>query len=117
VQVGAVEAAHHLAGVLHREALHDLGSHRWRRGRREGEHPQVGELPAHVRDAQVVRPEVVAPARDAVGLVDHQQRGRELGQPPHDVLVGQLLRCEEQELRGAGLHPLPRLGVLRGRLR
>ncbi|HEX7956611.1 MAG TPA: ATP-dependent DNA helicase RecQ, partial [Pyrinomonadaceae bacterium] len=49
-------------------------------------------------DAQVLGPEVVAPFGDAVRLVDHEQRGARHGQLVEHVLVGELLRGQEEEL-------------------
>ena len=72
-QVGALEAhAEHLS-VGKAQAQADVVNH-CRRGRsRQCQHRHTGQQWAQVGNAQVVRTEVVAPLRDAVGLVDGEQ--------------------------------------------
>ena len=56
----------------------------------------------------VVGPEVEAPVRDAVGLVDHQQPagGEQIRQPAGEPGVGQSLRGDQQDVD----QPLPEVG-------
>ena len=50
-------------------------------------------------EQQVVRAEVVAPLRDAVGLVHHQQRDADLPHPLHELLVLEALHRDVEQLR------------------
>jgi hypothetical protein len=96
--VRPVEAADDDRGVAHREALDDLLAHGRRRRRGEGEDGRAAERLGRGAQAQVVRPEVMAPLRDAVRLVDHQQRRPGDGELVEHVRVRELLRRQEEEL-------------------
>ena len=73
-EVGTCEAAAQDVGLGEVEVAHDVLGHE-RRGRGgERQHRHAGKLAAQLGDAQVGGAEVVAPLRDAVGLVDGQQR-------------------------------------------
>ncbi len=79
IQIGAIETRHYqilgLDGEFGLHVCHD------RRGGGGGEQQYLGngEIAAMVRQLQVVGPKVVAPFRDAVRLVHHQQGERHLG--------------------------------------
>ena len=93
----AVEPGDDHLGVAHLQPLHDLGADRGCGGGREGQHRRVAELLDDPAQPQVVGAEVVAPRRDAVRLVHHEQ-----GRPcrvdrVHDLGLGELLRREEHE--------------------
>jgi hypothetical protein len=60
-----------------------------------------------VLDPQVLGTEVMAPRGDAVRLVDHQEAGPVLGELVDHLVLGELLRGQEQELRRAGGQRLP----------
>src|SRR5947199_216237 len=64
----------------------------------------------HRPEREVVGPEVVAPFRDAVRLVDDEQRRPRLAHALEDLLVGELLGREQHELDRA------LLGLLEGLL-
>jgi hypothetical protein len=65
----------------------------------------------HRREPKVVGAEVVPPGRDAMRLVDHEQRRHvQLCEGVNDLLVGQLLGRKEEVLRVALTNRLP--GVL-----
>jgi hypothetical protein len=98
MDVRPVEPADDHRRVPQAEALHDLLAHGRGGGRREGEHRRAPERLGRRAQAQVVRPEVVAPLGDAVRLVDHQQRRAGDGELVEHVLVGQLLGRQEDEL-------------------
>lgn len=61
------------------------------------------ELALVVRELEVVGAEVMAPLRDAVCLVHHQQRDRHLLQEVAKALVLQALHGNHQDLQFAGL--------------
>ncbi len=63
-------------------------------------------------EAQVVGPEVVAPRRDAVGLVDHEQAGTGAAQRRQGVRSGELLGREEAVLEPAVGQPLQHVAPL-----
>ena len=72
-EVGARETAAQDAGFVETQAVHDVVGDELRGRGREGQNGNAGELLAQLGDAQVGGPEVVAPLRDAVGLVDGEQ--------------------------------------------
>jgi len=111
VQVRAVERRDHLDGIVQAEAAQHVGAHR-RRGRRgQRHHRRVPQLLDHRTQAQVVRPEVMAPLRHAMRLVDDEQADRDLAQPVDDLGPRQLLGGEEDVGGAALVHDVP--GVLR----
>ena len=89
------------------QALLDLVAHRRRSGGGERGDGRVAELLADLAEAQVVGAEVVAPGGDAVGLVHHEQRDVQGGEPLHGFGLGQLLGREEEEGRLAPLGGFP----------
>jgi hypothetical protein len=98
VQVRAVEAAHEHRRVLHPQPLDDLAPDRGRGGCGQGQQGRVPEALGEGAKAQVVGTEVVAPLAHAVGLVDHQQGRLRLPQLLQNLLFGQLLRGQQDEL-------------------
>ena len=108
-EVRAVEAGRDADRVAQPEPERDVAGDLRRRGRRRGD-DRVGLQPARgIREAEVVGPEVVAPLRDAVRLVDDEQpdlrvahrvqerrRGEALGR---DVEQAQLARCRGLQRR------------------
>ena len=113
VQVRPVEAAHDLRGVLQVQPLDDLLADRRRGGRREREHGRVAEPLDDVAELEVVGAEVVAPRRQAVRLVDDEQRRLRLGDRVEHLGLAQLLGREEEELDVAVLEPVERLLAVR----
>ena len=86
------------------------------RGRSRGQRQYAlgPELARALGELQVVGPEVVAPLRDAVRLVDGEERdssARELGE---EALVVEALRCDVEKLQRAGAEPLGDLTLLVG---
>ena len=83
------------------------------RGRREHRHVRAEER-QQPADPPVVRPEVVAPVGDAVGLVDDEQADRALDRrqdPAREALVRQALRARSggrRSRRGRGVPRSPR---------
>ena len=132
-EVRAVEARRHVDGIAQPEAGDDVRRHLWRRGGRGGDDGLGAEPARGVRQAEVVRPEVVPPLRDAVRLVHHEEadarvadaleeagRGEPLGRdvedpgvPRHGPLdrraVGRrvLLRVDERDAAGRDAAPAP----------
>ncbi len=109
--VGAVQVAHAQRGLLQAQAPHDLCPHGCgsRRGQSDDRGPPepLGERTEH----QVVGAEVVPPRRDAVRLVDHEQRHLQIGERGQHVLLRELLRCQQHELRIARPQTPPRFAV------
>jgi hypothetical protein len=108
-QVRAVEARRDDERVAHPEPLDDLPAHGRRPGRRHREHRRTPEPLDDLTEHQVVRAEVVAPARDAVRLVDGDQGDPGLAQPVDDLVLGELLGREEDVAGRSGGDGLPRL--------
>ena len=107
-----VEPAHQEERVAHAEPRHDLLAHGRRGGGGQGEDRRPPEDVRDGAEAQVVGPEVVPPLADAVRLVhDHERRlGRR--QLAHHVVIGELLRREEEELQLVAAELRQRLGSL-----
>jgi len=74
LQVGAVGAGIDEAGARNAQVLHDIRRHLLARGGREREHGRAAERADGRTDLEEGGPEVVAPLRDAVRLVDRHQR-------------------------------------------
>jgi hypothetical protein len=72
-EVRAIEAADDLLRVAEPQHLHDVGAHRGSRGGGQRQHRRVAQELDGLSEPQVVRAEVVAPRRDAVSLVHHEQ--------------------------------------------
>ncbi len=100
-EVGSGEAAPHDVRLGELQVAHDVLRHGIRRRGREGQYRDAREPFAQLGDAQVRGAEVVAPLRDAVGLVDGQQRDVH----PHDAqpegLRREALGCHVEELHVA----------------
>src|SRR5664280_2188641 len=79
-QVGSVEAVHHDLRVAQPQLADHFVTYRRRRRRRQRQHGGVSQGLDHAAQAQVVGPEVVTPGRDAVRLVDDEERRLGLGQ-------------------------------------
>jgi len=96
--IGPVETLDHHARIAHGKPLHDLGTDGRRRRRGEGQHGRVSQILNHGAKPQVIGAEVVAPLADAVRLVDDEQGrlGRVDGRP--HLVIGELLRSQEQEV-------------------
>ena len=111
-EVGAVEAGRHLDRVAQPEALDDVARHLRRRGRgRRDDRP--GPEPARgVRETKVVRPEVVAPLRHAMRLVDDEQTDRRRLDPLQKARRGEPLRCHVQEPQVAAHRGVDDLAVV-----
>ena len=102
-QVGAVEARDDGVGVLEPELPRDVGADV--RGGRGGErhHGRPAQAFAHLGDAQIAGPEVMAPLADAMRLIDGEERHADILQP--------LCRAAEVEALGGHvqhLHLAPR---------
>ena len=92
-----------------------LDGRRGRGGKRnDRRRPQAGHVLAQ---AAVIRPEIVPPLRNAVRLVDDDQRNRPLGQHLRKARHPQPLRRDEQELQFAGRGSRGKLGAIPARRR
>ena len=113
-QVGPVEAGDDGVRLVDPEAGPDVRDDGRGRGRGQRQHALGAELAGALGELQVVGPEVVAPLRDAVRLVDGEQRDprtRELGE---EALVVEALRCDVEKLQRAGAEPVEDLALLGG---
>ncbi len=90
--VRPVEAGDEDARVVEGEARDDLGARLRVGGRGEGDARHAGEALVQHGELQVLRPEVVAPLRDAVRLVDGEEREpsalQEIEAPRRDEPLG-----------------------------
>ena len=108
-------------GVAGPQLLLHVGDHAVVRGRGGAEHGDAVRQPLdHLRQAPVVRPEVVAPVRDAVRLIDDEEPDALGEQRQHRVAelrVVEPLGADQQEIDGVAgqqlLHLVPRLAVRR----
>ena len=73
-QIAAIKTGEHQRWRAECEHLRDVASNFWRRGRRQGDRGRSAESRVNLAHSPVTRPEVVAPLRNAVGLVHRQQR-------------------------------------------
>ena len=118
LDVRSVEARHEMSGFGELEPLGDLGVRRCGRGRGQRDAGHIRPYLVQHRQLQIVGTEVVAPLRDAVRLVDREQRDAATLQQPPGARDGQTLRppyVEQVEflLQEGGFDPAALLGVLR----
>ena len=109
--VGPVEPRGHPQRVAQAEPLRHVGGHA-RRGRGGGRHERArAERPGGVREAEVVGPEVVAPLRDAVRLVDHEQPDARGAEALHEAARREALGRHVEQPQVARRRALERGGV------
>ena len=114
-QVGAVEAAHEFVGGLKAQRGGDVLPDALRGGGGQGQAHGARELVAHGRQLAVLRPEVVAPFRDAMRLVDRQAVQIGGFQQTERARHQQRFRRDVQQLDLAAAHAGHVLLVLLGR--
>jgi len=102
-EVGAVEALHHHHGVPEPELLGDLCLHPGGGGGRDGQYRRRQRLTC-LPEAQVVRPEVVAPLADAVGLVHRHQHDPDPLKEGAEPRTPESFRRHEEESDPTALH-------------
>lgn len=90
--VGAVEAGQEHPSLLEGQALDDLSAGAGIGGGGQGQPGNLRELLGQGLQLQVLGAEVVAPLRDAVGLVDGEQGQGPLLQPLEQIAGEQALR-------------------------
>jgi hypothetical protein len=73
-KVGAVGGGGQHAWIAQAQPFGDILLHAWRRGSGECEYRRVTQPLAGGAEPQVGRSEIVAPLRDAVGLIHAQER-------------------------------------------
>ena len=103
LEVGPVEAGHDRVLGQDVERRADVADHRGRRRRGQREHARDAELLRGVGELEVVGAEVVSPLRDAVRLVDGEERNLRAPQRVEEALVVEALgRDVEQRERALG---------------
>ncbi len=116
LDVRAVEAGHEQLGAAEVEPRRDLAPGRLGGGRGERDARHGGPALVQHRQPQVVGPEVVAPLRHAVRLVDREQRDRAAIEEVERARCTEPLRREVQQVELAGevrlLDRSPLVGVL-----
>ena len=104
-EIVATEAVDEAGGTDHAELREDVGLHGWRGGGGEGENGNacgtVAQSGKVLADHAVVGAEIVAPLRDAMGLVDGDERGRTLGEHLRKARNAQPLGSDEKEVERA----------------
>ncbi|CUJ50421.1 Uncharacterised protein [Achromobacter sp. 2789STDY5608628] len=104
--VGAVETGDEVVRVGQRQALGDLGAGLGGGGGRQRDTRHIGPALVQHRQAQVFRAEIVAPLRDAVGLVDGEQRDVAAFQQLQAAVGQQALGRHVQQVQLAGQESL-----------
>ena len=102
VEVRAVEGGLEHGRVRDAEVLEDVALHLGRRRGGQGDDGRPPDLVHQRTDAAVLRPEIVPPLRDAVGLVHGVERDLHLAKQRDVLLLGQGLGRHVQELGLAG---------------
>ena len=111
VEIGAVEAGFEDAGVVHVQVFLDVQLHFGRGRGREGNNGHVAaQVVDDAANLAVLGPEVVAPLRDAVGLVDGHEADGAFQQELDGVVLGQAFGGHVEQAYFAAhhvfLHPL-----------
>jgi hypothetical protein len=105
-QVGPVEARDHGVCLGDSESLADVGDDGRRGGRGQSEHAFGSQLAGAYGELQVVGAEVMAPFRDAVRLVDREERDLRPLELGEEALVVEALRGDVEELQAARPEPV-----------
>ena len=113
--VGAVEAAEEGARIVQAEPRCDLAPGRRIGGRGQRDPGHLGPALAQDGELQILRAEVVAPLRDAVRLVDREQRERELVEPGEETVAEEPLGRDVEQVDRAGRGPRADPALLLGR--
>ena len=98
-EVRAVEARDEHPRVRQPQLLEDVAAHPLGGGRGERDEGSAGEGVAELAEVAVVGAELVPPLRDAVRLVDGDERRVRLGQEAAEPGHGETLRRDVQQLR------------------
>jgi hypothetical protein len=101
-QVGAVEAGAGDHRVAQLQRGHDVAGHAWRGRRGQSQRRGGAEPLAHVRQPQVVGPEVVPPLRQAVRLVDREAVDVGLADRVQEAATGEAFGGDVDQTRTAG---------------
>jgi hypothetical protein len=102
--IGAVEAGDELAGLLERQPLADLAARLRIGGGGERDPRHRREALVQHRQAEVLGAEIVAPLRDAVRLVDREQRDPAVRQQLQAALGQQPLGGDVEQVEFAREH-------------
>src|SRR5580658_8531102 len=96
-QVRPVEAERDLGGIAEAELRNDVVPYPARGAGGKGGDRDRGETLAQHAELAVFRPELVAPLRNAVRLVDREELERNAAEPSQRVVPDQTLRREIKE--------------------
>jgi hypothetical protein len=112
-QVRAIEAADEYARRRREELVDDVAARRCvgRRRERHGLQP-AADLPRHCAQGEVLRPEIMAPLRDAVRLVDHHHADVGLRQHLDRVGPADPLGCKVEKPQFATAQQIAHARVL-----
>ena len=102
LDVRAVKAADVVAGVSQRKTLDDLGASAGVGGRGERDAGHVREPLLEQVELQVVGSKIVPPLRDAVGLVNGEQRDSDLLKQREGAFLGEALRGNVEQVQLPG---------------
>ena len=116
-QVRTVEAGHEDVGLTSKQPRDDVLARHGIRGRREGAEHGAGKALRQFGEAAIVRPEIVAPLGDAMGLVDGKPRRAMTGEAFQRVRDHQPFRRDVEEAQAALAQQAVRLHGIRPRRR
>ncbi len=106
--VGAVETGDEFFGVFERQFADDLGARAFIGGGGERDARHAREALGEDAELAILGAEVVAPLRDAVRLVDREQRDIDRRQQLQQARLHDPLRRDVEEIERAGAHRLSR---------
>ena len=93
-----MEARDEHLGVIHAQRMQDVGARARIRGGGQGDARHAGEAFRQAGERAVFRAELVAPLRDAMRLIDGEQRELEMRQPIHRAACEQSFRRDIEQV-------------------
>ena len=106
-EVGTIERSHFFERIAQPELRHDVATHAAGRRGGEGMDARLRQQRPHLAEPAVLRPEVVPPLADAVGLVHGDEAHAHLRQPAHEAFAAvahEALRRHVQQARVSLAH-------------
>ena len=102
--IRAIEAGGVDEGIVQLKPVQHVAAGRLVGGRGERHHRHLREPLLEPPEGRILRPKIVAPLGDAVGLVNSKQPERQLGQPVHKLVLQQSLGGDIEQLDLATAH-------------